>query len=172
MTRSPFVIGDLEGFTPGIARLVGMMTYVRQTTIDAVRGLSIAQLDHIYEEGSNSIGALLAHIAAVETAYQLSTFESRDFTDEELNVWGPALDLGEAARLTIKGRPLQVYLDTLAAARVKTLAEMAKRNDAWLEEESPFWRDQPANNHFKWFHVFEDELNHRGQIRWLVKRLS
>lgn len=24
-----------------------------------------------------------------------------------------------------------------------------------------------ANNYFKWFHVFEDELNHRGQIRWL-----
>jgi hypothetical protein len=29
----------------------------------------------------------------------------------------------------------------------------------------------PANNHFKWFHVFEDEINHRGQIRWLRARL-
>ena len=28
-----------------------------------------------------------------------------------------------------------------------------------------FRLDRPANNYFKWFHVFEDELNHRGQIR-------
>ena len=38
-------------------------------------------------------------------------------------------------------------------------------------EETPFWGGQPANNYFKWFHVFEDEINHRGQIRWLCKRL-
>ena len=48
--------------------------------------------------------------------------------------------------------------------------ELARRDDAWLEEQSPFREGQPANNHFKWFHVFEDELNHRGQIRWLRKR--
>lgn len=28
----------------------------------------------------------------------------------------------------------------------------------------------PSNNNFMWFHVFEDALNHRGQIRWLRKR--
>ncbi|WQI98124.1 integrase, partial [Rossellomorea vietnamensis] len=26
--------------------------------------------------------------------------------------------------------------------------------------------------HFKWFHVFEDELNHRGQIRMIKKRMK
>jgi len=28
------------------------------------------------------------------------------------------------------------------------------------------------NAHFAWFHVAEDEINHRGQIRWLRARLS
>ena len=42
--------------------------------------------------------------------------------------------------------------------------------DAWLDAQTPFWGGKPANNYFKWFHVFEDELNHRGQIRWLRKR--
>jgi hypothetical protein len=28
------------------------------------------------------------------------------------------------------------------------------------------------NAHWAWFHVAEDEINHRGQIRWLRARLS
>ena len=168
---SPYVIGDVEGFTPEIGRLVVMMSYVRQTTIYTVRGLSIAQLDHLHDAESNSIGALLAHVSAIETAYQASTFESRGLNPAEQKTWGAALDLGEAARQSIRGRKLEVYLDTLAAVRVKTLAGFAARKDAWLYEETPFWSGKPANNWFKWFHVFEDELNHRGQMRWLAKRV-
>jgi hypothetical protein len=28
------------------------------------------------------------------------------------------------------------------------------------------------NAHWAWFHVAEDEINHRGQIRWLRSRLG
>jgi hypothetical protein len=28
------------------------------------------------------------------------------------------------------------------------------------------------NAHFAWFHTAEDEVNHRGQMRWLRKRLA
>jgi uncharacterized damage-inducible protein DinB len=165
---SPFVIGDLHGFTPQVARLVGMMSYARQTTIDTVAGLSVAQLDHLHDEKSNSIGALLAHVAAVEKAYQAITFHLRD---EQSDYWRAATDLGDEARRMIRGRPLDAYIADFARVRSTTLAELAKRNDKWLYEETPFWRGQPANNYFKWFHVVEDELNHRGQMRFLVKRL-
>jgi hypothetical protein len=34
-------------------------------------------------------------------------------------------------------------------------------------------RAAPAMNaHWGWFHVAEDEINHRGQIRWLRARLG
>ena len=163
-----YIIGDVDAYTPQIARLVSMMSYVRQTTIDAVSGLTIAQLDHLHDEKSNSVGALLAHIAAVEKAYQAITLGVRD---EQSDYWRAATDLGDAARTKIRGRPSEAYLADLAQVRSVTLAEFAKRDDKWLYEEKPFWRGQPANNYFKWFHVFEDELNHRGQIRFLVKRL-
>lgn len=54
-----------------------------------------------------------------------------------------------------------------------TLLHFAQQDDAWLETPAPFdlVGGRPANNHFKWFHVAEDELNHRGQIRWLRRRL-
>lgn len=44
--------------------------------------------------------------------------------------------------------------------------------DEWLDRQSSFGWDHPANHYFKWFHVFEDELNHRGQIRLIVKELK
>jgi len=168
--RDLFLIGELRGFTPQIGRLVAMMRYVRHTTLAEVEGLSVEQLDALHDPESNSIGALLSHIAAVETWYQAATFFGRDLDAREMEEWGAALDLGEKARSEIRGHDLAHYVDRLERVRAKTLEELARRDDAWLEEQSPFREGQPANNHFKWFHVFEDELNHRGQIRWLRKR--
>ena len=54
--------------------------------------------------------------------------------------------------------------------RAKTLEEFAKRDDLWLEEEIPFW-GTVGNRYFAWFHVFEDEINHRGQMRLIRKAL-
>jgi hypothetical protein len=168
--RGPFVIADVPGFAPGIGRLVSMMRYVRETTEAAVRGLTIRQLDHLHDARSNSIGALLSHVAAVEAWYQAATFFGRDLDGDEMREWGTALDLGDAARAAIRGNPLEHYLERMRRVRETTLAELGRRDDSWLAETSPFWEGQPANNHFKWFHVFEDELSHRGQIRWLRAR--
>ncbi len=166
-----YLIQDIPGFTPQISRLVSMMNYARWTTLAEVEDLSVAQLDHLHDESSNSIGALLRHIAAVEVTYQLATFESRQMKEWEKKEWGAALKLGSRARREIKGYDIHDYLKVLEDVRAVTLAELARRDDEWLHEETPFWDRQPANNWFKWFHVFEDEINHRGQIRWLRKRL-
>ena len=166
-----FLIEDVPGFTPQIGRLVGMMKYVRATTLQAVRNLTQAQLDHVQDENSNSIGALLAHIAAVEVAYQVLTFERRDLNEKENAQWGAALDLGDIARRDINGHSLEHYTRVLEHVREETFIEFAKRNDDWLYEQSA-WGPGVANNYFMWFHVFEDELSHRGQIRWSRKRLA
>ena len=50
----------LAGYTPTIGRLVGMLTFSRETLIKAVDGLSIADLDHLQDAASNSIGGLPA----------------------------------------------------------------------------------------------------------------
>jgi uncharacterized damage-inducible protein DinB len=169
--RSPFVVGEQPGFAPEVGRLVVMLSYARRTTLQAVRGLTAAQLDHLHDAGSNSIGALLAHIAAVEVAYQCATFARRTLSPAEQARWSAALDLGERGRIAIRGHDMGHYLAMLDEVRAHTLLELAARDDRWLEETTPFWGGQPANNHFKWFHVLEDEINHRGQIRWLRQRL-
>jgi uncharacterized damage-inducible protein DinB len=159
----------LPGYTPTIGRLVAMLTYARDRTLAAVDGLTREQLDHLHDAGSNTIGALLAHIAAVEYTYQVVTFEERELSASETVTWSAALKLGDGGRSEIRGHELHVYTDTLLRRREATLAALAQRDDAWLE--APLWIAPDVNAHWAWFHVAEDEINHRGQIRWLRTRL-
>jgi uncharacterized damage-inducible protein DinB len=149
---------------------VGILLYARQTTLAAVEGLSIAALDHLHDASSNSIGALLAHIAAVERGYQCVTFEERLPSAAEQAAWEPALKLGVNGRHVLRNQPLEHYVHELNEIRRRTLEELAARDDAWVESTV---RAAPAMNaHWAWFHVAEDEINHRGQIRWLRARLG
>ena len=171
--KHPYLVQPLDGFSPRIGELVVMMSYARHTTLWAVKDLSQAQLDFHPQDDGNSIGMLLEHIAAIEVGYGVGTFENRDdLTEAELVRWEPGLELGELGREHIKGHDLEHYLNELATVRERTLTEFAKRDDSWLYEQTPFWNDEPANNYFKWFHVFEDEINHRGQIRLIRKMLK
>ena len=146
-----------------------MLTYARSTTLGAVEGLTLAELDHLHDAQSNSIGALLAHIVVVECAYQVMTFEDRPLSSEENAQWSIALQLGAEGRRALRGRSLDDYLDEMEAVRERTLEGLAAHDDAWLERSvSPAPR---INVHWAWFHVAEDEINHRGQIRWLRGRL-
>lgn len=146
-----------------------MLTYARNTTIAAVEGLTIEELDHLHDAQSNSIGALLAHITVVERSYQVLTFQDRPLSAEENVQWSAQLNLGDEGRRVLRGRPLEDYLNELKSVRQVTLESLAARDDEWLERSVV-----PApkiNAHWAWFHTAEDEINHRGQIRWLRARL-
>ena len=169
-TDNPFLIGDEQGVSPQINGLFGMFRYVRKTTLETVAGLSVQDLDHLQDPDSNSIGGLLCHMAAVEAWYQANTFDRREWTPAETARWQVALDLGPGARSQIRERPLEFYLAQLTEVRSHTECELRACNDDWLAESGPFF-DLTVNNYWKWFHVCEDEVSHRGQIRWLRKRL-
>ena len=85
--------------------------------------------------------------------------------------WGVPAGLGEAARQTTRGHDLSYYLDRLRERRDHTLAELRKRDDAWLMQIDNHWPWGPTNNYCKWFHVCEHESNHNGQIKWIKGRL-
>ncbi len=155
------LLSDRPGFTPMIARLIGMMTYTRETTLEAVQGWTPEELDLIPDGHANSAGMLLAHMAAVERIYQLISDGHPDPDGAlEAHHW-PGLNLGQQGRNEIRGRPLRHYLEALAQVRAGTLALLAARDDAWLDEPLPLWGDT-GNRHFMWFHVF-DLASHRPQ---------
>lgn len=170
---SLFVIGPMKGYSPQIGTLVSMLNYNRDTIKQVVANLTTQQLDHLHDAQSNTIGALLMHLGAVDKFYQINTFEGRqDFNDEEKKIWGAGMELGDLGRQQIKGHDVKYYLDAIGEVRQKTLDELKKKDDNWLLAIDPEWsKEQPLNTYWKWFHVCEHESNHRGQISWLKSRL-
>lgn len=172
--ESLYVIGPMEGYSPQIGTLVSMLNYNRNTIINGTKSLTMEQTDYLHDAKSNTIGALIMHLGAVDKWYQVNSFEGRDdFTDAEKKIWNDAMDLGDAGRKNIKGKEVKFYLDLVAEVREKTLAELKKRDDKWLLAVDPKFGDgkQQFNTYWKWFHVCEHESNHRGQITWLKGRM-
>jgi len=168
------IIGPRPGYSPQIGTLVSMMTWMRGTVLSSVKGLTENDLDHLIDDKANSIGSLLLHLAATDRIYQINTFAGnplKELPESYKEKWGAAMELGDAARKTIKGHDLAYYLNLLAEVREQTLAEFRKRDDNWLMTVDKTWGWGPTNNYCKWFHVCEHESNHNGQIKFLAKRL-
>ncbi|KAA0546206.1 DUF664 domain-containing protein [Bacillus sp. BGMRC 2118] len=157
-------------YSPKIGELVSMIQHTRAVTLEDVKDLTEGELDYLVDSGSNSIGALLLHIASIEFVHQIISFENRDINELELKQWKSALELGEDARKTIDKKSVQYYINELSKVREKTLTQLKGKKDEWLFEERKWLNGVPYNNYYLWFHVFEDEINHRGQIR-MIKRI-
>jgi hypothetical protein len=167
------IIGPREGYSPQVGTLVSMITWMQDSLLGVIKGLTEQEIDYLHDRKSNTIGALLLHIAAIEVIYQDMTFYGqKEFSESNKKKWSVAMNLGEHAQQQIKGNQLDFYLTNLQQVRQKTLSELQKRDDEWLARVDPsFFDEQPTNNYCKWFHVCEHIANHRGQITWIRKRL-
>ena len=170
------ILGPKPGYGPQVGTFVSMLTWMREANgvISATKGLTQADLDYLVDRNANTIGALMLHLAATETYYQLNSFEGKkwdSWPDSVKQQWDAAMNLGDAGRKTIKGHDRDYYLRVLQETRTKSLAEFSKRDDAWLMAVDKDWPWGPTNNYCKWFHVCEHEAHHTGQIAFLRRRL-
>jgi uncharacterized damage-inducible protein DinB len=168
------ILGPKPGYSPQVGTLVSMLTWIQPAVTRPVQGITQANLDYLFDANANSIGALLLHLAATETYYQMNTFDGMkwgSWSDAMKQKWDAAMNLGDAGRKTIKGHDLDFYLNALQETRERSLAEFKKRDDAWLMTVDQTWPWGPTNNYCKWFHVCEHESHHAGQIDMLLKRL-
>jgi uncharacterized damage-inducible protein DinB len=162
-------IGD---FTPRVGEIVSMLEHTRAVTLEEIKDLSEEELDYLVDEGSNSIGSLLLHIASIEFVHQVISFENRDINELELKQWKSPLELGEGARKNINKNSVDFYIDELSKVRENTLSQFKGLRDDWLFQEKEWGNGVSYNNYYLWFHVFEDEINHRGQIRTIKRMLQ
>jgi hypothetical protein len=168
------IIGPKEGYSPHIGTLVSMMTWNRPPITNAVKGMTVEQLDFLLDAKANTIGALLYHLAATDAFYHEHTFKGLpwgQFDPAIMKKFDVAMELGEPARQQIKGNNVDFYLNLLTETRESTLAEFKKRDDKWLMTVDEKWPWGPTNNYCKWFHVCEHESHHYGQIAMLKSRV-
>ncbi|RWZ60543.1 DinB family protein [Halobacillus fulvus] len=163
-------IKTVDGYPEKIGELVSMLEHTRAVTKEDLRGVSREDLDFAADEHSNTIGALLIHIASIEFVHQVISFKKRDLTEAEWKSWGTALQLGKGARRQFQNHDLEFYINHLDQVRTQTMEGLRKYTDDWLFEERHWENGKAYNPYYLWFHVLEDEINHRGQIR-TVKRM-
>lgn len=169
-----YLIGPRKGYSTHVGTLLSMMTMMRAWVVDIVGDLTVEQLDFQIDEQSNSIGAMLLHLAATERYYQLNTFDEMKWgawSNEIKEEWNVAMSLGPEAREQVLGNTIDFYLEKLESVRAVTIKEFAKKDDAWIMKSEKFFGNQQTNNYCKWFHVCEHESNHLGQIKFVMKRM-
>lgn len=175
-----YLIGPKEGFTTHIGTMLSMMTMMRAWVVRQVKNLTVEELDFQIDDTSNSIGAMLFHLAATEKYYQLNTFENIPWGEWDQAIkgeWDVASSLGERARDIIKGNDISFYLEKLESVRSYTIEKFKELDDSWLMQSEPFFPIKrgtlgETNNYAKWFHVCEHESNHNGQIKFIKSRIS
>jgi hypothetical protein len=165
------LIAPVAGYSPHIGVLVDTLQCCRSKTVEWLQDLTIYQLDFLYDATANSIGALLLHLCALEVAVQEYSFHGIALENPEWRQkWGVAMDLGEPARREIRGHPVSYYLAELQRIRAQTLEQLRQYQDDWLWRQAP-WGNRIVNHYWMWYHVYEDEINHRGEISWLKSRI-
>lgn len=161
-------IGPLDGYTPQIGVLISMLNNLSDRIEYTVGGMTQAELDYQMDDKSNSIGALLMHLAATEIYFQEATFGDGNLSQKELEALRVAMELGDEGRQKLKGHDAAYYLDLYKKARKKTMQLMKEKDDTWLAEIPD---DSMVSNYFSWFHVMEHQSSHLGQILLLQKRI-
>ncbi len=118
--ESIHIIGPKEGFSPQIGTLVSMMNWMRMVVLRSVTDMTKEDLDYLHDAKSNTIGAMLLHLAATDVWYHTDTFEKRQLNENEKAKWDAAMGLGDEGRKMIKGNDLDYYLNILKETRAKT----------------------------------------------------
>ena len=168
------VFGTRAGYSPQVGILVSQLDWMRQCVLMRLTALNREDLDWLPTPDGNTIGALLLHLAAVETYYQFHTFNGLPWpttSPETRRRFGPAMKLGDLGRRFVSGHELSFYLEALKEVRDRTLAGFSERDDDWLMAVDEKWFWGPTNNLCKWFHVCEHESHHLGQIELHLKSI-
>ncbi len=163
-----------EGFDHQIGILVSEMEYVRNETyrLISAKKLTIKDLDFNFDALSNSIGTILLHIATHEFKFQLNHFYKRGITEAEYEKYLGGMPFMMHKRL-ISGNDLAFYIEELKTIRENTLANLKKMKDDWLFEDVITSSGKNiGNNYYLFRHVVDDEINHQGQIKMILKRIS
>lgn len=156
-----------ENYDNHIGMLVSQMNYTRDVTLRIVEKITRKELDFYVDDKSNSIGMLLFHIAGTEFYFQRPLFYDRLISDQESEKHKDAAPEHMTKR-KIHSNDLDYYLSELNEVRKHTLENLKNYDDDWA-----FMRNQHIpmlNNYYIIRHFIDDEINHQGHIKWIMKR--
>ncbi|AXT58007.1 DUF664 domain-containing protein [Aquimarina sp. AD1] len=160
---------NLKDYDCEVYELLRMLEDVSIRMIRSIQNLTIDQLDYRINLTSNSIALLIMHISAVESFYQVFTFENRTFNNTEKKRFESILKMDSKAQETFVNFNIEYYISYFHEIRSRTLENFKKKSNGWLKNR-PSISDK--NNHYHWLHVLEHQSYHIGQIELLKKLMN
>ncbi|MFP4847173.1 DUF664 domain-containing protein [Winogradskyella sp. PE311] len=156
-----------QGYSNDIGNMISMLDNLKGRVEQYVRGIDQEATDFLLDGNANRPGAIIYHLAATEAYYQVYTFEGRGFNAAEKAKWETALNLGDKARIELKGKPIKYYMDIYDEVRAKTKQLLKTKDDVWFKS-----KINNMSMHWAWFHVMEHQANHMGQLAFISKRMN
>ena len=174
-----FLLASPQGYDPSSQAIVGLMAAgfddQSRRLRETVAGLEIEHLEWQERPGRNTIGMLMAHLAAVEIGWLyvacagLPRDDSPRVVQEHLGIdhfGGMPLPADGAHPESLKGRDLETYFDLLARARSATHERLKTWDDLSLDK--TFGGDVTFSNRWVLYHILEHFAGHLGQIGSLL----
>ncbi|QMU31397.1 DinB family protein [Adhaeribacter radiodurans] len=170
MEKRRFIIEFGKTQDHSIDYLLGILEDARITTLQAIANIPTAEIDWQFQEGWNTIGALLAHITAIEHYFRIEFVEGRKLTDEENNQWLPGMEMGPYLPQLIKKQPTDAYIIELKESRRMLMEALQKITFTNFVKRIEDY-DPVTGCNLAWalYHMVEDEIYHRGQISIIRK---
>ncbi|MCP3977235.1 MAG: DinB family protein [bacterium] len=157
-------VGRLPGYFNELAGELWRMQNTRQRTLDAVDGLTDAEVDAMAPRFDNTIGATLYHIAAIEADWLYADILEVDYPDW-MGDWFP-FDVREEAGILspAPGFSIANHLERLATVRGHFLVDI-KQLPAEAFALFNGVAENPSTPEWVLHHLRQHEGEHRGQIQ-------
>ncbi|MFT4525872.1 MAG: putative damage-inducible protein DinB [Bacteroidia bacterium] len=151
--------------------LLGIIEDARTTTLQRVYDLSLEELHWQYDEGWNTIGALLSHIISSAHVFRIEFIEEREMTKQESDLYVPGLEMGKFIPQLITNQTAEDYALLLAESKTLLIEQIQKLSKEDFFKKRDGYNPKTGYN-LAWvlYHLAEDEVHHRGQIS-IVRKL-
>jgi len=158
-----FVI-PLDGYPPGIGKWLWALQDTRQRTLDSLQELDNAIINWVDSIGSNSIGTLLYHIAAIEMSWLYEDIlEGMEFP-VEIEVLMKYDVREDGVNLTsVITESLETHLDRLLICRKNFLSVFQGMSAEEFQRPRKL-EDYEVTPEWIIHHLMQHEAEHRGQI--------
>jgi uncharacterized damage-inducible protein DinB len=145
-----------------IGHWLWVLADTRQRTLEALDGLDEGVIDRL-GPGGNTIGTILAHIAAVETSWLYDEIVLADYPEELLDYLPPTMRDADGHLFALPGTPLTRYLAGLEIVRdhlVRTIRGLTVE-DLHRPRSLPQYDVTPD---WVLHHLVQHEAEHRAEL--------
>jgi len=170
--RRRLVLPEREGMDPIVGGAVARLVEARRRTLADLEDVSPEDVDSPGPGGSNSIGAILYHVAAIEMAWLAEEILGLDAWPPEVDHLLPFDVRDEAGLLwNVRGQTLDQHLERMRLTRdllVRELAEMDR--DEYRRVRA--LADYDVTPEWVAFHLTQHEAEHRSELGRLRAALA